>query len=99
MSVLRRSGGAWFDEFRYSRRQDEQTYIWCEACRLDLVEFSSRPENAMPEDFDVADETKLDQVWQQLAERKRRQDEFMLERLRKRATMIQGEKSPQPCEA
>ena len=63
---------------------EEQTDSWCEACRLDLVEFSSRPENAMPEDFDVADETKLDQVWQQLAERKRRQDEFMHERVRKR---------------
>jgi len=69
---------------------EEKTDIWCEACRLDLVEFSSRPENAMPEDFDVADETKLDQVWQLLAERKRRQDEFMRERVRKRGHNVAG---------
>src|SRR5688572_15895926 len=41
---------------------EEQTHLWCEPCRLDLIEFASRPENAIPEDIDVEDETKLDQA-------------------------------------
>lgn len=62
---------------------DEQNEFWCEPCRLDLVEFASRPENAIP-DFDVADEARLDEESQRLAERTRRQEEFMRQRVRER---------------
>ncbi len=62
---------------------EEKTELWCEPCRLDLVEFDSRPENAMP-DFDVEDEARLNEVSQQLAERSRRQEEFIRERVRVR---------------
>jgi hypothetical protein len=58
--------------------------FWCESCRLDLVEFANRPENAIP-DFDVEDEARLDEISQQLAERNRRQAEFMRERVKKRS--------------
>jgi hypothetical protein len=63
---------------------DEQNEFWCEPCRLDLVEFASRPENAIP-DFDVADEARLDEESQRLAERTRRQEEFMRQRVRERS--------------
>jgi len=63
---------------------EEQTDLWCERCRLDLVEFVSRPENAIPDDVDVEDETRLEQVSQQLVERKSRQDEFMCQRVKER---------------
>ena len=53
-----------------------QSDFWCEPCRLDLVEFASRPENAIP-DFDVENEARLDDASLQLAERERRQAEFM----------------------
>ena len=62
---------------------EEQADFWCEPCRLDLVEFASRPENAIP-DFDVEDEARLDEVSQQLAERGRRQAEFMRQRVKER---------------
>ena len=56
-------------------------HLWCETCSLGLVEFGSRPENAITYDFDVADEAKMEQMLQQLAERERRQQEFMRQRV------------------
>ena len=56
-------------------------HLWCEPCSLDLVEFGSRPENAITYDFDVADEAKMERMLQQLAERERRQQEFMRQRV------------------
>jgi len=64
---------------------EEQTNLWCERCRLDLVEFANRPENAIPDDFDFEDEAKLEQVSQQLAECKSRQQEFMRQRVTERS--------------
>ena len=54
----------------------EQLDLWCEQCRQDLVEFASRPENAIP-DFPFDDEAAQELVPQQLAEHERRQEEFM----------------------
>ena len=51
---------------------DEQTDLWCEPCRLDLVEFASRPENVIP-DFPFDEEPAQERVSQQLAERENRQ--------------------------
>lgn len=39
----------------------------------------------MPEDFDVEDEQKLEQISRQLAERTRRQEEFMRQKIRERS--------------
>jgi hypothetical protein len=44
--------------------------------RLDLVEFGSKPENAIP-DFPFDDEAAQERVPQQLAEYVRRKEEFM----------------------
>ena len=63
---------------------EEEPDLWCEPCSRDLVEFGSRPENAIP-DVDVEDEARLDKVSQQLAERDRRQTEFMRQRVRGRS--------------
>ena len=62
---------------------EEQANLWCEPCRLDLVEFSSRPENAIP-DFPFDDEAAQERIPQQLAERERRLQEFMHQRVRAR---------------
>jgi hypothetical protein len=58
--------------------------LWCERCQLDLAEFAKRPENAIPEDFDVEDERRLDEVSDQLAERTRRQEDFMRQKVKER---------------
>ena len=63
---------------------DEQNEFWCERCRLDLVEFASRPENAMPDDFDLEDEARLKEISQQREERTRRQEQFMRQKIRER---------------
>jgi hypothetical protein len=63
--------------------QEEETNLWCERCRLDLVEFASRPENEIP-DFPVHDRAALRRVSQQLAERDRRKAEFMRQRISER---------------
>jgi hypothetical protein len=63
---------------------EQQSDFWCEPCRLDLVEFASRPENAIP-DMDIEDEARLDEVSGQLAERDHRQAEFMRQRVRERS--------------
>lgn len=83
MQVLRRTG--------YTRSiccgipgvLEEETDLWCEPCRVDLGEFGSRPENAIL-DFDFDDEARLKQITAQLAERTRRQEEFMRQRIRER---------------
>ena len=62
---------------------EDETDLWCESCRLDLVEFGSRPENAFP-DFDPEDEARLKELTAQLAERTRREEEFMRQRVRER---------------
>jgi hypothetical protein len=46
---------------------EEQSDLWCEPCRLDLVEFGSRPENEIP-DFPFDDEAAQALVPQQLAD-------------------------------
>jgi len=58
-------------------------FLWCERCRRDLVEFAQRPENAIPE-FPFDDEAAQKRVSQQMAERERRQDEFIRQRVSER---------------
>jgi hypothetical protein len=48
-----------------------------------LVEFAQRPENAIPE-FPFDDEAAQKRVSQQMADRERRQEEFMRQRVSER---------------
>jgi hypothetical protein len=61
----------------------EQLFLWCERCRQDLVEFAERPENAIPE-FPFDDEVAQKRASQQLADRERRQGEFMKQKVLER---------------
>ena len=63
--------------------KEEHLELWCEQCGRDLVEFNSRPENAIP-DFPFDDEAEQERVAQQLAERERRQQEYMRQKVRER---------------
>lgn len=63
---------------------DDVTNLWCEACRQDLVEFDNRPENKLPEDYDIEDEAEIERRSRQLGERKRREEEFMRQRVKER---------------
>ena len=63
---------------------EEQSDLWCEPCRLDLVEFGSRPENEIP-DFPFDDEDARALVPQQRADYERRKAEFMSQRVRERS--------------
>ena len=62
----------------------EEWEFWCEPCRIDLVQFNSLAANAIT-DIDIEDEGQLDSLSQQLADRQRRQAEFMRERVRQRS--------------
>ena len=64
---------------------ERETHLRCEPCLLDLVEFSNRTENAIP-DFPFDDEIAQERVPQQLAERERRLEEFMRRRVRERTS-------------
>ena len=61
----------------------EQLELWCEQCRLDLVAFCSKPENAIP-DYPFDDEAAQERVAQQLAEYERRKEEFMRQKISER---------------
>jgi hypothetical protein len=63
---------------------EERADLWCEPCRLDLVEFARQPENKIP-DFPFDDEVAQGQVSQQMADRERRQQDFMRQRIRERS--------------
>jgi hypothetical protein len=63
---------------------EEKNEFWCQLCLLDLAEFATRSENAMPDEFDIENEAKMKEISQQLADRTRRQDEFMRQRVRAR---------------
>lgn len=63
---------------------EERLELWCEQCRRDLVEFHSRPENAIP-DFPFDDDAAQEQVSQQLAEQERRLREYMQQKIRERS--------------
>jgi hypothetical protein len=63
---------------------EEKNEFWCQLCLLDLAEFATRSENAIPDDFDIENEAKMKEISQQLADRTRRQDEFMRQRVRAR---------------
>jgi hypothetical protein len=63
---------------------DEEVHGWCEQCQRDLSEFDARPENKLPDDFDIDDDAAMEQMSQQFAERERRQDDFMRQRVRER---------------
>lgn len=68
----------------------EQLHLWCEQCRQDLVEFAQRPENAVPKEFPVADQAGMKRLAQQFADRERRQEEFMKQRLLERKSKGNG---------
>lgn len=68
----------------------EQFFIWCEQCRQDLVEFAQRPENALPKDFPFDDAAAQERVSQQLADRERRQEEFMKQKVLERRSKSDG---------
>lgn len=63
---------------------EEQSNLWCEPCRLDLVEFDSRPENEMT-DFPFDDEAAQAILPQQLQDYEHRKTEFMAHRVTQRA--------------
>ena len=63
---------------------NEETRRWCERCQLDLAEFAARPENSLPDDLDIDDEAAMERASQQLADRQRRQEEFMRRRVKER---------------
>jgi hypothetical protein len=65
---------------------ENYTDFMCNSCTQDLTEFSSRPENALPDRSDLKDKSKEKEVYQRLMERKRRQEEFMRQRIRERQT-------------
>ena len=68
----------------------EQLFLWCEKCRLDLVEFYQRPENALPGDYPFDDKAAQERVSQQFAERERRQEEYMRQRVSERRSKNDG---------
>jgi hypothetical protein len=63
---------------------EQQSDFWCEPCRLDLVEFGSRPENEIP-DFPFDNEAAQALVPQQLADYEHRKAEFMRQRVKERS--------------
>ena len=69
---------------RVSSVMEEWADLWCDPCRLDLVEFASRPENEIP-DFPFEDEAAQERASQLLAERESRQQEFMRQRISERS--------------
>jgi hypothetical protein len=62
---------------------DEEANLWCDLCMQDLVEFDGRPENAVP-DFPFDDDVTQERVSQQIAERERRRDLFIKEKISNR---------------
>ena len=64
--------------------QKKYTNFSCDACVRDLEEFDSRPENALPDRSDLKDKSKEEEIYRQLMERKRRQEEFIRRRIRER---------------
>ena len=66
------------------RVMDGETHRWCEQCQRDLTEFPARAENKLPDDPDLDDDAAVERAWQQLADRKGREDEFMRRRVRDR---------------
>lgn len=68
---------------------------WCEQCAQDLAEFARRPEGARPASAPSDDVAAQERLSQQLAERERRQDEFMKQRVLERrdsAKKVSGKK-------
>jgi hypothetical protein len=60
----------------------EQLFLWCEECRKDLAEFSRMPENALSEDdYPFDDEAAQQRLEKESAERERRQEEFMKQKV------------------
>ena len=69
---------------------DEQTNLWCEPCRRDLVEFNRLPENVIPTGFPFDDEAAQERLSQQMADLERRQEEFMRKRVSERRSKVEG---------
>src|SRR5688500_18961717 len=70
--------------FVTSEVMDEENEFWCKPCRLDLVEFDTRPENEIP-DFPFDDEAAQERVSQQMGDLERRRQEFMRQKVRERS--------------
>ena len=66
-----------------------EPFLWCDACRRDLVEFWQRPENKISElPFD--NEAAQERFSKQFAESERRQEEFMKQRVMERKSKNDG---------
>jgi hypothetical protein len=64
---------------------EEKADFWCKQCRLDLVEFHARPENALPtEDYPFDDEAAQERLSKESAERKQRMEEYMKQKVAER---------------
>ena len=70
--------------FSFSSVLMEESELWCQACGEDLAEFARRPENALPEDFPFDDEAAQQRLSEQMADRERREAEFMKQRVSER---------------
>jgi hypothetical protein len=57
--------------------------LWCVQCHQDLIEFSKRPENQLP-DFDDEDDAEVEQWLHLGAQRQQRKKEFMRQRVSQR---------------
>ena len=62
---------------------DRQPELWCKQCSGDLAEFARSPENEIPE-WPFDDEAAQERASRQMAERERRQQEFMEKKIRER---------------
>jgi len=61
----------------------EEVRRWCAKCAQDLTEFANQPENKVPQDFD-GQEAGMERASQFFSDRKRREEEFMRQRVAER---------------
>jgi hypothetical protein len=63
---------------------EEEAHFWCERCQHDLLEFDSKPENALPEDIDFEDAALVKRLTFQIEDIEKCRDEFMRRRVAER---------------
>jgi hypothetical protein len=66
---------------------EEKADFWCKQCKLDLVEFHARPENAWPtDDYPFDDEAARERLFQETTALEQRLKEFMKQKVAERRT-------------